>query len=483
MFEELASALQANGGSATGQMDAGMLGLLQKALQSTNGVTSPSDPSGLTGGAALRVQSLEQTLLSTIQENENFRLFNLLQKSKAIATVDEWTEQNGVGGFLGGSTNGEVDPVSDATGEYRRRVGQVKFLMTKRQISLVAATQGSIADAEATEYQNGALQLLTDAEYLAFNGDSTVIPTEFDGIRAQLEGYNGGSNVIDAKGADVSDITWINEATRRVVGFGNFGTSTNILCSPQVQASFDNNLDPAFRVALTQNTGPVTLGTTVEAVRSMGLVLKFDYDVFLLDEDRRILPQLMWPQYLQASLAPTVAAAVNASGGATSAWAAAHAGTYYYAIVGLNNKGFSAGVVSSQMTVASGNSVTLTITASAGGQETGYAIYRGRRNGTNTPTDFRLMKRIPKAGATTTYTDLNLDIPGSTEMYVLNLKPGMKALDWRQFLPMMKFNLAATNAPVIPWLQLLMGYLRIGKRGHHVCIKNIVPANAIWKPF
>ena len=103
MFEELASALQANGGSATGQMDAGMLGLLQKALQSTNGVTSPSDPSGLTGGAALRVQSLEQTLLSTIQENENFRLFNLLQKSKAIATVDEWTEQNGVGGFLGGS--------------------------------------------------------------------------------------------------------------------------------------------------------------------------------------------------------------------------------------------------------------------------------------------------------------------------------------------------------------------------------------------
>ena len=54
MFEELASALQANGGSATGQMDAGMLGLLQKALQSTNGVTSPSDPSGLTGGAALR---------------------------------------------------------------------------------------------------------------------------------------------------------------------------------------------------------------------------------------------------------------------------------------------------------------------------------------------------------------------------------------------------------------------------------------------
>ena len=273
MFDDIASALQANGGqSATGEMDAGMLGLLNKALQSTSGVVSPSDPSGLTGGAALRVQSLEQTLLSTIQENDHFKLFNILAKSKAIATVDEWTEQRGVGGFLGGSTNGEVDAVADATGDYQRRVGMVKFLMTKRQISLVTATQGSLADAEATEYQNGALQLLTDAEFLSFNGDSSVVPTEFDGLRAQLENYNSGSNVIDALGASANDITWINRAVQTVVGFGNFGTSTNILCSPLVQADFDNNLDPAFRVSLTSNTSPTMLGTTVEHVRSMGKV-------------------------------------------------------------------------------------------------------------------------------------------------------------------------------------------------------------------
>lgn len=482
MFEDLFGALS-TGQSASGEMGTEMLGLLNKALQSTNGVTSPSDPSGLTGGAALRVQSLEQTLLSTIQENDHFKLFNLLQKSKAIATVDEWTEQKGVGGYPGGSSNGEVDAVQDATGDYARRVGMVKFLMTKRQISLVTATQGSLADAEATEYQNGALQLLTDAEYLAFSGDSSVVPTEFDGIRAQLEGYNSGSNVIDALGADVSDITWINQAVQRVVGYGNFGTSTNILCSPQTQASFDNNLDPAFRVSLTQNTGPVTLGTTVEAVRSMGKVIKFDYDTFIFDEPQRMLPQLMWSQYVNAALAPTLAAVVNASGGASSNWGSSHAGTYYYFVVGLNNKGFSAGVLSSQLTVAAGNSVTLTITASAGGAETGYGIYRGRRNGTNATNDVRLVKRIPKAGATTTYIDLNRDIPGATEMYVLNLKPGAKALDWRQFLPLMKFNLAAVNSPVIPWLQILMGYLRIGKRGHHVLVKNIVPANASWKPF
>lgn len=484
MFDDIASALQANGGqSATGEMDAGMLGLLNKALQSTSGVVSPSDPSGLTGGAALRVQSLEQTLLSTIQENDHFKLFNILAKSKAIATVDEWTEQRGVGGFLGGSTNGEVDAVADATGDYQRRVGMVKFLMTKRQISLVTATQGSLADAEATEYQNGALQLLTDAEFLSFNGDSSVVPTEFDGLRAQLENYNSGSNVIDALGASANDITWINRAVQTVVGFGNFGTSTNILCSPQVQADFDNNLDPAFRVSLTANTGPTLLGTTVEAVRSMGLRIKFDYDTFLLDEPQRAMQYLSYPAYINAALAPTLATTLNASGGASSNWQSSHAGTYYYWVVGINNKGFSAGVQSSQITVAAGNSVTLTITRSAGAAETGYAIYRGKRNGPNAASDARLVKRVPVAGATTTYIDLNRDIPGSTEMYVLNLKAGMNALTWRQFLPMMKFNLAAVNSPVIPWLQILMGYLRIGKRGHHVVIKNIIPSGATWKPF
>ena len=51
----------------------------------------------------------------------------------------------------------------------------------------------------------------------------------------------------------------------------------------------------------------------VEAVRSMGLVIKFDYDTFLLDETQRILPQILSPAYVNAALAPTVSAVVNSS--------------------------------------------------------------------------------------------------------------------------------------------------------------------------
>src|SRR5690606_39476746 len=125
-----------------------------------------------------------------------------------------------------------------------------------------------------------------------------------------------------------------------------------------------------------------------------------------------------------------------------------------------------------------------TIAASVGGEETGYAIYRSRKNGTNDPADFRLVARVPKMnGGTTTWVDLNRDIPGSTKAYILNMAPGDQAINWRQLLPMLKFPLYPTVSAVIPWAQLMFGYLRITKRRHHVVIKNIVPNGAKWKPF
>jgi hypothetical protein len=68
---------------------------------------------------------------------------------------------------------------------------------------------------------------------------------------------------------------------------------------------------------------------------------------------------------------------------------------------------------------------------------------------------------------------------------MLNMTAGDSAITWRQLLPMMKFPLATTNQAVIPWAQLLFGYLRITKRQHHIVIKNILTnqAKAVWNPF
>lgn len=476
----------AAGASTTGEMGGTALAELQKALTAGYG----TDVSTLQGGGALRIQSLDKTMQATIQENKHFKLFNELAKTGAGATVDEWTEQSGVGGFLGGSTNTETGVIEESTGSYARRVGLVKYLMTKRQVSLVSTLGQNLASSEAIEQQAGAKQLLTDAEFLCFEGDSTVVPTEFDGIYAQiyagvLAGQVDTSNILDANAQSLASINLINQAAAQVSRRDNFGTPTHIFMSQQVQADFDTGLDPAFRVSLNNvPNGGISLGSPVVGIRTSWGDVATVNDVFINDGDQTVPFEVTYAALAAANTGmKPVSVAMATASDASSNFAAGQAGNYYYLVTGLNSKGQSDGRISTQQAVTAGQRVTLTITRSAGATETGYAIYRSRLNGTNAPSDFRLMARVPVAGATTTYVDLNRDIPGTTRAYVLNMSAGDHAINWRQLLPMMKFPLYPTNAAVIPWAQLMFGYLRITKRRHHAVIKNILPANAKWKPF
>ena len=470
----------AGGQVVSGEMALGEVAELKKALEAGYG----SDVSALQGGGALRIQSLEKTMLSTIQENKHFALFNELVKTNATATVDEWTEQSGVGGFLGGTSNSETGAIAAAQGQYNRRVGLVKYLMTRREVSFVATLQNAIVEAEAVEAQNGAQQLLTDAEFLCFDGDSSVVPTEFDGIAPQIASLDGGDHILDMNGAPLNSIETIDRAAALITGFGNFGTPTHIFMSQLVQSDFNTKLDPAFRVALSGSPQELMLGAPVKGIATSWGNIKTIADVFVRDE-RQLRPfELDYPAVATAnnSFKPTVAA-LAAAGPADSKFAAAHAGNYYYAVAGVTASGQSTAAVSAQIAVTAGQKVTLTITRSGAATETGYAIYRGRKNGTNALDDLRLVCRIPCAGATTTFVDINRKIPGTTKAYILNMTPGAQAITWRQMLPMTKFPLYPTNAAVIPWAQLLFGYLRIGKRKHHVVVENIVPNGAVWKPF
>ena len=475
----------ARGASATGALEIGAVEELRKALTAGYG----TDVSTLTGGAALRIQSLDKTMMATIQENQHFRLFNALPKPSAGATVDEWTEQNAVGGFLGGSTNTETGTIAAATGSYARRVGQVKYLMTRREVSFVQTLQNAIADSEAIEQQNGALQLLSDAEFLAFEGDASVVQTEFDGIYAQMvagvaAGQVDAGNIIDARAAALNSMNLVSQAAARIAGFGNFGTPTHIFCSQLVQADFDNGLDPAFRVSLDNNPASLMLGAPVSGIRTSWGNVKNMPDVFVRDEMQQLPFEVQFAAIATANtgLKPAAVAGVAAND-AASQFAAGQVGNYYYLVTGLNQNGQSDGRISAQIAVAAGQKVTLTITRSAGTQETGYVIYRSRLNGTNAVPDFRQMARVPVQGATTTYVDYNNDIPGTTKAYILNMSPGAQAITWRQLLPMLKFPLYPTVSAVIPWAQLLFGYLRLAKRRHHVVIKNVQANGQAWKPF
>ena len=470
----------AGGQSISGEMAFNDVAELRKALTAGYG----TDVASLTGGGALRIQSLEKTLLSTIQENKHFALFNALAKSDATATVDEWTEMSSVGGFLGGSTNTETGTIAAATGTYARRTGLVKYLMTRREVSFVTTLQNALADAEAVEQQNGALQLLTDAEFLCFEGDSAVVPTEFDGIKAQIVGLGASDHILNADGSSLASINLVNTAAKTITGYGNFGTPTHLFMSQSTQADFDNGLDPAFRVPLTDvPNGGIMLGSPVKGIRTSWGDIATVPDVFIRDGDQQAPFEVDFAALASANTFAPASVTVATASDAASKFTTGRDGNYYWAVTGVNAAGQSVVTKTTQTAVAVGEKATLTITASVGGQETGYVIYRSKLNGTNTTSDFRFVGRVAKAGATTTFVDNNTNIPGTSTAYMLNMSAGAKAINWRQLLPMLKFPLYPTNSATVPWAQLLFGYLRIGKRKHHVIIKNILPNSATWRPF
>ncbi len=450
------------------------------------------------GGQALRLQSLDATMQSMIQTNDHFRLLNRLAKPSAGGTVDEWTEQSGVGGFLGGSTNTETGDIPEASGVYTRRVGVVKFLMTRRQVSFVLTLNAAIAEAEAIEQANGALQLLTDAEYLLFEGDSSVVPTEWDGIAKQMTDFGRAANILDMRGTPLTSQQPIVHAATTIASYGNFGKPTDLFLSPMAQADLDNSLDPAFRVPLPSvPNGGVSLGAPVVGIRTSWGSIATQPDVFIRDENLQVPMSVTDPvrvaQTANAALKGNASVAITAtqSGAvAGSKWAAAHVGWYAYKVAAVGSVGESAlidGDTAAQITQP-GDKLTVTITNGTAAA-TGWAIYRSYKCASEaeaeavTADNMRLVKRIPITATTTTFNDLNADIPGCSKGYVLNLSPEAHSLTWRQLLPMSRFNLYPTVSAVIPWAQLLFGYLRISKRPHVVMIKNILPNGVAWRPF
>lgn len=476
-----------DGSVAAGDMGQEQLAELQKSLQAGYG----SDMNDLTGGSALRIQSLDTTLQATVQDNQHFALFNALPKPKATAVLDEWTEQSDIGGFLGDSFNDQDGAAEETNGQYDRRIGRVKYMTTYRKIPIVLQSQNNIADAVSLETVNGSKQLLTSIEFSLFEGNDLVLPKAFAGIRQQIESLNSADHVIDMRGGSLDSIDPITKAAETVFGFGNFGKVTDLYLPPSVQTDLNNNLDPAFRVALDNSPNSVAVGTNVRAIQTSYGAIATKNDVFIRDEKMQKPFELRNGIHAAQAVKnnefkPAGMTAAAAAGPADSYWEAGHAGTYVYFVTGINHKGESQAVAATggAVSVAAGQKVTLTITKSASGLETGYVIYRGRKDGTANLWDVREMIRVPRNyDGDTVHVDLNRDIPGTTCSYALNLSPSDHAIAWKQYLPMMKIPMAAVNSPIIPWLQMICGYLRITKRNHHVVIKNIVPRGAAWKPF
>ncbi|WOL24215.1 major head protein [Yersinia phage fHe-Yen8-01] len=474
---------------------------LTKALQASDYQT---DVSKLEGGGALGVQSLDTAMKTTIQENKHFTLFNMLQQTQAINIVDEFSRQSSVGGFLGGSTNTQMGVVRAAQGQYEREVGLVKFLMSLRQVGYVLNIGKNISEPIAVEERNGALQLLTDANYLLYHGNAEVVDTQFDGVFAQIDkeianGKMSGESRVDMDGKPMNTIEPMSQITVQASSYGNWGQSTDIFLPNSVQNDLNLGLDPAYRWMPDGQNTPI-IGGQVNGIRLTTGILKTHMDTFIHDETNPMVHvfELTNPNLAADNVNIKVATVTSAkAANNASKFRGNRAGAYVYAVAGVSKSG--AGMAQAKIvpavTVADGEAVTLTITNPNNTDLGGYAIYRGRQDvaagasDNETLRDLRLVKIIPadissSAAGKTAFVDLNTDIPGTVCVPMLNLAPGADAIGWRQFQPMTKIPLpfGVGGMPVMSWFQFLFGYLRVTKPKHHGYIKNVLPTQAKWRP-
>lgn len=191
-------------------------------------------------------------------------------------------------------------------------------------------------------------------------------------------------------------------------------------------------------------------------------------------------------KFLAASVAPpsvatnSLAPATPSVGSPTSPvesaslFVTADAGDYYYRVTAVNKYGESAPVNVGAVTVSAGDKVTFVITDGGGGNPaTGYMIYRTEKDAAVGTAKW--IKLIKKSGATTTFNDLNADLPGTSN--ALMLQNNADSLCFKVLHPMVRVPLAVTHAAE-RWMQLFAGGTIMFAPQFNGIIKNIGPLPA-----
>jgi len=410
------------------------LNQLLKALQANTGTT---DVKQLTGGGALQLQSLESTLvvLTGSESNANFlRLWKNIPKDQAYSTIEEYTTQLGVGfGDFGWS--GQMDLPDEADPIFKREVAFVKFIRKQWKVSDVATMVRSITDQEIIAKRSSLLNLLRTVNESLYWGDSDLIPEMIDGFEKVITQYTSPYHIIDARNG-LSESDFQNLAEIIVSNFGNVEGAV-LYVSPGGMNAISNLILPGQRFLLNQigSDGKIAIGYGVDRIRTnYGTIIpQIDLSITAIYEGRGVptIPDPSNPTNRiegatsqNAPNTPTVSVTTS-TGVPGSKWSSTSsirpAGVAYrYRVAAGNKYGLSVASAPVTATPANGGAVNINITRSATGNlPTFYEIYSEKQSNSGV---YRLLKRIPAnpSGPTTTFQDLNHDIPGTTRMFLLD---------------------------------------------------------------
>jgi hypothetical protein len=416
-------------------------------------------PAGMDAGASLSPlmpQSMENVLASATYSMEAIQLWKNIPKIQVGQTVHEYNVIKDHGLDLSPFMAEGGKPAANKS-EYERKFVKIKYMAEMREITDVASTinplVGPNPTALAEETERGTMRLMQKVERELWHGDESANTLGFDGVIKQISSDSG--SVTDQAGSSVGP-KFLQQLLSDVFAAPRYGAPDTIYVEPRIHGDLIKQTNDFGRFnTMSQSNGSFTFGAGDLKIMGPYGPISVKAAPFLFNS---------WDAPAAGSLgtgapgAPTVTAA---AAGAGSKFVAADAGDYHYKIVAVSNAtGYSAaaqldtgaGAGIQPITVASGNSVTLTIAGGANSVDF-YRIYRSAKNGA--VGSEKLIGQIKAAAdKSASFVDANGTRPNTSSIVMVKHDPSV--LRFARLLDFIRRPLAEV-ATTRPFLLMLFG--------------------------
>ena len=449
--------------SSTGFQDQSAEGL-QKALEAGTGVNSAL----YVNGRALIPENCESTMVNVVAElKEDCKLFNGMKTVPVSSTVHEENRRTDHGDyrFLSAVEGGR----SRATDQAIERVYyEQKFLQTLRGVTLQMEKVRTFEDAYTSEKIAGVEVISKGAEYNMFQGNSDVVPTDWDGFPAVIKKAQK-SNVIDLRGDSIG--------TRGEQLFDDIAQTVWDRGGDISKAFFPSRLARPVkelfsdRIRMMVKDKQATFDQLPDYPTAIGSVIRFSGPNVGADKFYHAKgPVKAAGDPAARPPVPSAFTAVPVAGVSGSKFLVDDSGDYNYTAHGVNRAGISEGkALSGAVVAAAGGAVNLSITAGEGNRTTGFIICRSAKGGDTVME----MVQIKANDGVTTYQDLNADLPGTASMLFLTENRITPVYRFGQLLPVSTYPLYPTDAAVTPFLVILFGTPEVSAPEFCALVENV----------
>lgn len=445
-----------NFGQGFGTSSTAAVAELNKALN-TGAYAQAGGVANQVGGAALQVESLENSLKVLTYSDQHVKFWKKIAKTPAYSTVEEYNQLLSYGSNSGGFVPEGVLPEADDS-QYRRQASFVKFLGTTREVThpmtLVRSAHGDVI---ARENQNGILWLMKQLEHGLFWGDSKLAApgkegVQFDGLASLIDK----ENTYDLKGKELQD-TDINYGAQMIIE--NYGTPTDLFLPFETLGDFSNQYFPKERVIMPTANQGYQAGLVVNKFQTHGGPVEFQPDLFLQKTKPLTVTGVGGTK---APTAPqTVAVALdNKTDARFGKSTNSGIGTYEYSVTACNRFGESAPVAASgsialqQDDLVKGVKVTITNNTSMVVPPDYFRIYRTEKDGKQKYCIAQVPATNVTASGENVWTDMNETLPNTYTAFMGEMSP--EVIAFKQLAPIMKMDLALLG-PAYRWMILLYG--------------------------